>query len=122
MGQQHIVDRYAYRGASRTEEIGKIIPELSAGCRGRHLLTKEPLPAATVEAVSDALGCEGVGPYEDADKAAAELARAAVLTYGETSRSSMATHMEVQWRANPRAARYASELVCEAFGIPAYRR
>jgi hypothetical protein len=125
MGRQDVFDRHAYRTRNPAEDFDRIVTELSAGRRGRHLLTGESLPAATVEAVGAALHFEGMDleslGVSDAE-AAAELALVAVEAQSyETSRDAMATHMEVNWRASQRGAKYAAGSVCEAFGIPDHR-
>lgn len=124
MGKLEVFDRLAYRTRSSAEDFDRIFAELSAGRRGRHLLNGEPLPAQTVEAVADALHFEGMDLEAlgvSDDEAAAELARVAVEAEHGTSRDAMATHMEVNWRADRRSAKYASGSVCEAFGIPDHR-
>lgn len=124
MGRQDVFDRHAYRTRNPAEDFDRIVAELAAGRRGRHLLTGESLPDSTVEAVGVALHFEGMDletlGVTDAE-AAAELARVAVEVEHGTSRDAMATHMEVNWRADRRGAKYASGSVCEAFGIPDHR-
>lgn len=125
MGRQDVFDRHAYRTRNPVEDFDRIVTELAAGRRGRHLLTGEPLPDETVEAVGAALHFEGMDlealGVTDAE-AAAELARVAVEAESyETSRDAMATHMEVNWRASQRGAKYAAGSVCAAFGIPDHR-
>ena len=124
MGRQDVFDRHAYRTRNPMKDFDRIVGELATGRRGRHLLTGEPLPDEAVEAVGAALRFEGMDleamGVSDAE-AAAELARVAVEVEYGTSRDAMATHMEVNWRADRRGAKYAAGSVCEVFGIPDHR-